>query len=305
MSLRTKALLAVITTAFLWGTAGVVAKTLLQVADPFVITFYRFGIASLLILPFFLKEKKPKNYWRELIPLSLLNSVNVFFFYIGLTTTTANTAYVIGASAPLTTAFLSRLFIREHTSITTFMGISIGLTGTLLIILLPTLQTGQAFAGDIQGNIILTLGMLSWVLYAIGTRRVVSSGKYSPVTTTSINLFVTSSTALVLSLLTQKTLLIPALFTAQYLAILLFASLMITVITFFLYQWAIKYLPATTASLKEYLQLVVGIGFNTILLGETLTIGFAAGSALVVIGVFIATGQRVSQKIKGYFANSS
>ncbi len=297
MTVRHKAFLALLLVAFLWGTAGVVAKNLLQIADPFVITTYRFGLASLIILPFFLREKRPASIWKELIPLSFLNTINVLFFYIGLTYTTANAAFVIGASAPLMTAILSRRFIHEEVSKTKLLGICIGLIGTLFIIALPALQKGQGITGNLQGNIILAVGTLSWVFYIIGTRHLVSSGRYSPIVTTSMNLFVTTGAACIIALISHKPLVVPLLFTARYLSILLFASLMLTVTTFFLFQWAIKHLPATTATLKEYLQLMIGIGFNTLLLGESLTIGFLAGALLVVLGVFIATGQKVSRKL--------
>lgn len=297
MSVRHKALLALFGISLLWGTAGVVAKNLLQVADPFVITFYRFGFASLLILPFFLREKRPSGFWKHLIPLSLLNSLNVLFFYIGISTTTANAAFVIGASAPLTTALLSRLLIREHISATKLLGIGIGLTGTLSIILLPALSSGQAFVGDMRGNLIITMGMVSWVLYAIGTRHVVSTGTYSPLMTTSMNLFVTTCMAFFVALFTQKHLFVPALVTMPHLPVLAFASVMLTVTTFFLFQWAIQHLPATTASLKEYLQLVFAIGFNTIILKEQLTPEFLIGSGFVLFGVFVATGQHMSRKL--------
>lgn len=296
MTVRHKALLALLLISILWGTAGVVAKILLKVADPFVITFYRFGIASLIILPFFLRENKPRHYWKILIPLSLLNSINVLFFYIGLTSTTANAAYVIGVSAPLATALLSRQLIREEVSASKFLGVLLGLIGTLLVILLPSLEEGRAFVGDIRGNIIVACGTLSWVLYAIGTRYVVSNGKFSPLTTAAMNIFVTTFVSLIFALATNKHLIVPEFLSTRYLPILLYASVMITVVTFFLFQWAIKHVAATTASLKEYMQLIIGVGFNTFILGESLTVGFLMGASLVIAGVFIATGQKISRK---------
>ncbi len=52
MSLRTKAIIVLIVVAMLWGTAGT-AKILLKSFDPFTVAFFRFFVASLVIVPFF------------------------------------------------------------------------------------------------------------------------------------------------------------------------------------------------------------------------------------------------------------
>lgn len=295
MSLRTKALFAILLSALLWSSASTVGKLLVAQASPFVVATYRFGIASLLILPFFLKERKPKGYVRHLIPLGIFNAGNILFYYSGLALTTANSASIIGTSVPLVVALLSPFIIHESVGRNKWLGISIGLLGVFLVILLPILQKGEAISGNILGNVLLVAATICWSLYVLASRRALSKGTYSSLLATSINIFTTTIAALAATLVTHQSLYIQALRTPRYLGVLLFAAIGITLLTFFLFQWGVQYVSAATASLKEYIQLVIGVGINAIVLGEKLTIGYFIGGTLVVIGVLIATRNRLTR----------
>jgi drug/metabolite transporter (DMT)-like permease len=304
VSTHSKALIALLIAALLWATAGAVAKILVVQLHPFVVTTYRFLIASLVVLPFFLKEKKPKHYWKILIPLSLLNSGNVILFYTALTTTTANSAMVITGAGPLLTACFSWLLIKEKTSVIQIIGIVIGLMGVLLVALLPVLSAGHGLGGNVVGNSLLIFSSLCWVLYTIGSRHLLSNARYSPLTTVSMNFFVTLAVSFGMALLTRQSFYSPVLLQPNYIATLMFAAVGVTVVTFSLFQWAIQHLPATTASLKDYVQLIAGVGLNTLLFGERLSLEFVFGGALVMIGVLIATGQRVTKKLTAVFVTN-
>ena len=113
-----------------------------------MVLFYRFGVAALVILPWFIKAKKPKNMWQILVPFSLLGVGNALFFYQGITRTTASSASVIGASTPLLAAILSHYLIGERTSKEKLIGIGIGLVGALCIIILPLWGQGKSIGGE-------------------------------------------------------------------------------------------------------------------------------------------------------------
>src|SRR3989304_2125166 len=132
MSTRSQALLALIIASVLWGTSGVAAKILVRDVSPFVSSFYRFAIASLIILPFFLRERKPLRAWRTLLPLSLLGGLNVPLFFWGVQTTTANSAALIYTITPLMTALFSYLLISERHTRQKIIGIMICLIGGIL-----------------------------------------------------------------------------------------------------------------------------------------------------------------------------
>ncbi|MEK7543596.1 MAG: DMT family transporter [Patescibacteria group bacterium] len=298
MSSRTKAIIAIIIASVLWATSGVSAKLLVQVLNPFVAAFYRFLIASFCILPFFLRAKKPKGYLKNLIPLGLLGTANIIFFYIGMTTTTANAAALVYAGTPLATALLAKLLIKEDVSRKKFLGVLIGLLGVVFIVVLPVLDKTNQLVGDLRGNIFILLGLLSWATYTIFSRKYLSNGTYTPFLMVGVNFFTNCAVTLVIALATRQQFLPPEALTFRFLLILIYTGVLLTFVTYGLFQWAIQHISATTASLKNYLEPVLGVGFNSLLLGETITGGFLAGSILVIIGVIITTGTKLMEQGK-------
>lgn len=297
MSLKNKAFLAIIIAASLWASAGTVAKILVAHAGPFVVTFYRFGIASLILLPFFLTTKKPKGFFKHLLPLGIFNTLNVLFYYSGAALTNANTIIILGSVVPITTTLFSYFLIHESVSKQKIIGVTLGLFGALFIILLPIITRGQIVGGSLIGNLLEVGSLLSWTMYIIYSRFILAKGEYTPVLSTSINVFICTAGSFIAALIARQSFYVAAFAIPTYLGTMLFTSLGLTVVTFFLFQWAVQHVSASTASLKEYLQLVIGIGINAAILGEHFTVAYFIGSILIVIGVLIATGQQINRKL--------
>ena len=298
MSLRRKALLALIVSACLWGTAGTVAKLLVSQAHPFVVTLYRFGAAALLIFPLFLAAKKPKGWMLDLLPLGLANAANVLFYFSGIALTTANTGSLLGAGVPLLTAILSWILIREPIGGRKLIGILLGLFGAMLIVLVPILEKGQAIGTSLPGNLLMVGSNVSWTLYIIRSRAASLKPNFNPILATFVNFLCCALASLAAALLTGHAPVLPVLSNPGYFAVYVYTVLGVTISTFFLFQWAVQHVSATTASLKEYLQLMVSVTVNFLVLGERFTPVFFLGSILILTGVFVVTGQRISDKLR-------
>jgi len=292
------ALIAIVLASFLWSTAGV-GKILVRVFDPFTATFVRFLIASLVIFPLVLKEKHKTNTWiRDLVPVATLSTVNVLFFYIGLTTSTANAATIIYTASPLLVAVLARLLIKEPLSAAKLAGILVGLVGTLLVALLPMIEKNHMVSGEFGGNLFFLGAVVAWSLYAIASRRVLRTGRYSPILLSATSIFTTTALLLPFSVVHVQPQYVSRVLDPYYLSLFLYVGIFLTVATYMLYQWAIKHSSATTASLHVYLQTVFAVAFNIVVLDEQLTVGFLIGSVLVIAGVFLATGARLYEEVR-------
>lgn len=296
MSTRTKAIITLLMVSVLWGTAGVVAKILIRELHPYVVLFYRFAIAVIVVLPWFIKAKKPQHMWRILIPFSLLSSANAIFFYLGVSRTTVSSSAVIGACTPLVTAILAHFLINEHTSKEKLFGIIVGLTGAIYITVLPLWKSGQALGGDLVGNILLVVALLCWTIYVVGSRHFISNDRYSPLIMTELNFMTLTAVSLILAVSTRQQFFTPGIVDPTYILVFLFSTIPVTVVTFGLFQWVIKHISATTASLKEYIQLVVGVALSFIVLREPVNASFIIGSLIVVLGIAIATSRSVLTK---------
>lgn len=298
MSSRMKALLAIILVSLLWSTAPASAKILLRTFSPFPLQFLRLSVASLVLFPLFLHYNKTpfKKLLVDVAPISLLNAINFLVFILGIGRTTGNATAIIYTATPLTALLLSHWLINERSSAKKITGILMGLAGMLVILLLPFLERGSPFSGDIIGNSLMVIGMISWSAGIVGSRHIIANKNYSPIVTTFMTLIV-SSILLGVATIVTSSLRIPTL-TPTILGLFLYLVIGVTIITYVLHQWAIKHTNATTASLTNYLQPVFGVVVNWIFLGEKLTPGFIVGALLVFAGVFVATGNNVIARIR-------
>lgn len=290
MSSRTKALLAIIAASMLWSTAGL-AKILVREFDPFTAAFFRFFVASIVILPFFLKERRvKKTTLLPLLPLGLTSTTNIAFFYLGLKTTTANAAMMMYNATPLVIAVMASRLIGETVTKTKLIGIFLGLAGTTLIALLPTIERGGVVSGDLIGNLFVFGAIASWTIYTIGSRHALTTKQTTPLAITTASIITSCTTFALLAALSWKPQYPALLGKPTNVLLFLHLGILVTVATYLLYQWTIKHSSATTASLNAYLQPVFAVLVNIVFLGEQLTPGFMLGSIVVIAGVGIATG---------------
>jgi drug/metabolite transporter (DMT)-like permease len=300
MSSRTKALLAIILASLLWSTAGL-SKIIVREFDPYFAAFLRFFVASIVILPIFLKMNvKRKHLSHDLVPFSLLATANILFYYLGLSLSTANAATLIYAGAPMLTAILAHYLIGERLNRQKLIGILVGFTGILFIAFLPTLSQGESISGNITGNLFFVFAAVVWSFYTISSRRAIADKDYSPVTVTSMFLFTTTAVFFVVSLFTFKPSYIPALLQPSTILLVLHLGIVVTVATYLLFQWAVKHSSATTASLQNYIGPVFNILVNVAVLKETITPAFLIGAALILTGVVITSGSGLLQEVKDW-----
>lgn len=297
MSLKTKGLLAIIVVSALWGTAGV-AKPLVRTFDPFTVAFLRFAVATVIILPFFLRERvNHRSLLRNLIPVSIFSALNVALYYLGLTTSTATSATIVYTATPLVVAAIAHWWLKEQLTPKKLAGIFLGIAGAIMVVAIPALEQGVPISGDPRGNFFFAAAVFSWAIYTIGSRRVMTQQGYSPLSVTAVSLVVSCVVFLALMLLSPYQRQWIELVNPDTIALLVYLGLGVTVATFFLYQWIIQRVGATTASVYLYLQTLFAVLFNVVYLQEVLTPWVAIGGAMVLTGVFLAT--RATRQKKG------
>lgn len=300
MSSQNKALIALLIASFFWATSGVVTKVLLKTFDPLSLGVIRLTIASIVILPFFLRSTKKvtKKLILDILPVSIFSTANFVFFLFGINTTTANSTGIIYTATPLLTALLSRKLIGEHVSRQKITGILIGLLGVLTILFLPLLEKNHIIVGDIRGNLLIVCAMIMFSLYNIGSRHLTNTKQYDPLIITSISLFVSALVFHLLYVFLPHKSIFPAILVPTIFLCAVYFAVFVTVLTYILHQWAIKHSSATTGALTTYIQPVLGFVLNGFFLGEVITGGFMFGSILVFAGTLMATGTRMIDEVK-------
>lgn len=287
MSIKTKAVLAVILSALFGGAVGSATKIGLLNIPPLSFSFIRFFIASLCILPFFLIEKP--RFDRTFIKMALISTlptINVGLFVFGVRLTTASISQMLYSATTLLSAVFAFIIIKEKVSLKKWLFIILGLAGTLITLLLPLIETGSPFKGNLFGNILIFTGVIFWSMYLVLSKSL--HKKYSPTVITSMFFFVSAVIFFFFFVIDLKNS-SDWLYQINFSSVisLLYVALGATVATYFLIQYSIKLGGPIIASLTFYLMPIFAYFWAFILLGEKLTIGLVSGTLVVFLSVIL------------------
>jgi len=287
MNDKQKAFFAIFLLSVLSGTTAAIVKIGLVSIPPLSFAFLRFLIAGIFILPFLISRNKIKSLW-ELAPLSLLATLNIIVFVLGIKTTTATIAQLLYAGVPLLTGLFLFVFFKERLTQKKTIGISLGFLGVALVVLLPIFEKGTKFSGDLSGNLLISIGVISWSLYALFSKKKLQS--FSPFVMTAAFILVTC--IVLFPLFIAESITYPAWWkalTPSSILSLIYIGIVSTIFTYLLNQYAIKHGGSIFASMQFYLIPVFAYFFAFLLLGEGLTLGLVAGGFLALLGIYITT----------------
>src|SRR3989344_252083 len=109
----TLALLTVFLAAILGSAVVPLIKIGLQTIPPFAFTLLRFVIALVFILPIFLREKPKIKNILEVVPVTLLSTINIILFILAVRFIPANVATLLYITTPIIVSILSYFLLKE------------------------------------------------------------------------------------------------------------------------------------------------------------------------------------------------
>jgi drug/metabolite transporter (DMT)-like permease len=287
MNDKQKAIIFILLTVVLGGATSTITKIGLEKFPPLSFAFIRFLIAGIIIFPFLLKTNFFKDF-KRLVLFSLLGTINITVFILGIKTTTATIGQLLYAGVPLLTAAFLFIFYKEKLTVRKSLGMGIGLIGVLFVILLPILEKGTRFSGDLLGNVLIGIGVISWSLYMTYSKKKLKS--FSPFVLTAAFIWVTCFVLFPLSLTDLLSypnwwinLTVPSVLSLFY------VSVVSTVAVYLFNQYSIKHGGAILASMQYYLYPIFAYISAYIFLGEQLTLGLIVSGVLTLLGVYIVT----------------
>ena len=290
MSDKQKATILIIAIAALTGANGSIMKVGLLDIPPLTFAFLRFLIAGIIITPFLFKENFQRALF-QLFPISLLGALNIIFFILGLKLTTATISQLLYAGVPLLTALILLVLFREKIVRDKKIGIIIGFLGVIMVVLLPIIEKGTQFSGNLLGNMLISGGVICYSLYNVQSKK--KQKHFSPFTITAAFIWTTAIVLFPLFLWESmghakwwNDIGVSSIFSLLYLAIIS------TIVIYLLIQYALKHGGAILTSMQFYLAPIFAYVFASLILGEQLTLGLAVGGTLALLGVYIATKNR-------------
>lgn len=289
MSDRQKAIVGIFLGSLFTGAVAAVTKVGLEEIPPLSFAFLRFLVASILLLPLFIR--KSSNILKDLTalaPPSIFATANIIFFVIGIKTTTATIGQMLYAGVPLLTGLIAHYLNTEKLTRQKSIGITVGFVGVILIVLLPVLEQGKMFSGGLRGNLLIAAGVISWSFYMAFSKK--AQARFSPFIITSAFILITTIVLSPLFLLELKTASgwWNGITSAGILSIA-YVALIVTIGGYWLNQYIIKLGGSIFASMGFYLTPVFAFLAAFVLLGERLTAGFILGGALSLLGIYLTT----------------
>ena len=283
-------LLAILTIA-IWGVTFVNTKVLLQHGlQPMEIFLLRFILAYLCIWTISPKKIKSQS-WKDeglFIILGLMGGTVYFAAEntaIGLTY--VNNVSFIVCTAPLLTMLLAILLVKSvKATVPLILGSVIALLGVAMVIYNGSFVVQLNPLGDL-----LTLGAaFSWAIYSLVIRKV--SSRYDATYITRKMFFYGILTVLPLFLLKPWHFPLAQLRQPAVWMNLLFLSVVASFLCFLWWNIAVKKIGAISTSNYIYLNPITTMIASALFLQEPMTLMAYAGSALILLGVFVANSLR-------------
>jgi len=275
--------------AFFWGGTFVAGRSLSGVVDPVSAAFFRFAIASLLLLAITIKrESLPRINSKQLLVVLCLGSRGIFaynlFFFFFLTLIAASRASLIIALNPVFISLASVLLHRDPLPKRRLIGILLSVTGAVIVI-----TQGQPLtvfeSGIGRGELLIFGCVLSWTLYSVIGKTAMKglsplvSVCYSSIAGTLLLLFVA---------LMQGELTAAASYPLTAQISLLYLGMFGTVIGFLWYFQGIQAIGPSRAAVFINFVPVNAVLLATLILGEPLSLSLITGGALVISGSYLA-----------------
>jgi len=286
--------LALIFAHLIWGANTVIAKITMQEIPVMSLSFLRFALASLLLVPFLITlERKHLKVKLDHLPKLLMASFlmitcTIALSYEGLKLTTAIDSSVLGLVVPIISVLGGWLVLKEHIYLINLLGIGIGLLGGLVIIGLPLLLFGGFAPTNLLGDLLIILSGFTFVAGTIVAKDILD--KYPTLVFTAISFLVGVFSFAIPAV--NEYIQSPSWVTnVTFLGILglLYITILSSVCAFILMEWGLKKTSVIKANLFQYIEPAMAATLAVPILGERISYSFIIGTVLIVLGVYWGT----------------
>lgn len=288
MSNYKKAVLALIVANTIWGASSPIYKWAFQSIDPLILAFYRFAIATIVLLFFVRKMQwiRPKDYLSFIMLGILSSTLNIGLYFMGLLYAPSIDAPVIGSAGPIFVLFASAIFLREKATKKLLFGNLVGLTGVLFIVLQPVSSTLQGHS--ILGNLLFIISTIAAAIATILAKKL--ANRYNFYTLSFWIFFIATLTFLPIPI-DQYIHHVPLLLNFQSLTGILFGAIGCSVVAYALFFYGLHYIDASQTTAFSYIDPVSAVFIAIPLVHEYPSTIYFIGCAFILVGIYIAEGR--------------
>ena len=296
-----KGYLYIILAAVLFSTMELASKMIAVKINPFQLTFIRFLIGGLVLLPFSIKEIKSRNLKLSINDLlfflftgTLCVVIGMSFFQLAILYTKASTVAIVFSTNPIFTIPFSFLILKESVTKKTILSLFLSLIGILFIL------NPLALSPDFGGIILAVLSAITFSLFCvIGKLRIKKYGSFL----SNCFTFLAGDLILLLGLILFKLPIISGINTSNIIQIV-YLGVAVTGFGYVFYFLAMKETSAITASTVFFIKPALAPLLALIILHESIPLNTIIGIVLILGGSYISifsgnmTGRKPPIKLK-------
>lgn len=289
----------IILTAFLFSTMNVALKIAGANIDALELTYIRFLIGGVILLPLGIMELKKNNVklsardFGYLLILGIICiPVSMLFFQFSINHMNASTSAVLFCINPLFTMLFACTMSDEIFTSRRLVAVIISLAGFVFMVQPWDMQPGNTLSGALA----MLLAAIFFSLYSVyGKKHVKRIGTFAQ---TSLAFIFGSLVLMVIVIATGRPLVAGV---AENLPAVLYVGIAVTGIGYLSYFLAIRYSDATTASIAFFLKPAIAPIVAVIVLGDVLLWNSFVGIGLILVASLL--NMRESRRCAALRAN--
>lgn len=261
-----------------------IARYGLAIIEPYTFAFYRFVISAVFLLAIvaFRKFRIPierKDYFRIVLLGFLIIPFNQLTFLIGQSMTAAGHGAFLFSTTPVFIFILATIHLKEKVKWRRALGIAVALTGISIIMFSGAVHVGSDY---LLGDLIVLVAVIAWAYYMVLGKPL--ARKYGALRVTAYAL--ASGTALYFPFGLYKAIQFDySQATPAAWGSVLYLALIMSAVVYVAYYWLLKYMDASRVAVYQNIQPILATIVAWIFLGETITVFFLVGGAIVLAGV--------------------
>ena len=278
-----KSWLFVLATGLIFGTLEVSLKIAGNDYTPLQLTFLRFLLGGLILLPFALRDLHRRGYrltrsdWLYLLALGVINiCISMTLFQVGMKYTNASLGSVILSANPIFTMIFSHFLVHDRFTRKKAVVLALSIVGLVIVADPRTLFSG----GDMLGLLLVLTASIGFGLFsALGKKRI---GRIGGLTLNCMSFLLGSVVELGVLLAIGEPIFTHM--TWHALGVLLYTGVVITGLGYVCYMKAIELSGPSAASTGFFIKPVVAIILSALILSEPVTGNIVVGTVLILAG---------------------
>lgn len=273
----------------LWGINTPLIKISVENMPGEFYLFIRFLMASIVLLPFALRTSDhiPGREWPRIIigtlfgfilPLVLLNE--------GLERTSALNTSLLFLLGPAFMYLLSVRVLKERFNKKILLGLVVSLSGALLIVLAPVIQSSPTEnAASLSGNLIILSSVIVAVLGTIIIKPSLKKVKPLQMTVARFNITIL---ALLPFCIRDRNDIAAIEWTPLLVVAIAYGTFFATIVAYSIYHYGLGKISGEESSVLQYLDPLAGVIGAILILGDRLSPIIIVGGGLTVFGIYLS-----------------